>query len=111
MRVAVSPEIEKADELVSLAMKIKGVIRGQTIELESPTGLPDGQPVEVHIEPARSAAKGPERASAQKAEETSAHHTLSPNVQAADDLRHKIALQWGNRADLSVQFIREDRDR
>ena len=35
-------------------MKLRGVVRGQTIELETSTGLPDGQCVQVELEIAAS---------------------------------------------------------
>ena len=34
--------------------KMKGVVRGRTIELETEPGLPDGQPVSVIVEPVES---------------------------------------------------------
>jgi hypothetical protein len=41
-----------------VAMTIKGTIRGKTIELEQPSGLPDGQAVSVTLSPALPAGEG-----------------------------------------------------
>ena len=37
---------------------LKGIVRGSTIELERPTGLPDGQIVSVVVRPAPPAQRG-----------------------------------------------------
>lgn len=82
-------------------MKIRGVIRGQTIKLQSATDLPDGQLVEVEI-----------RAAAGQATEIDARASHQPRVvEAADDLRRRIAERVGGNLNSTVQYIREDRDR
>lgn len=82
-------------------MKTKGVIRGTTIELETPTDFPDGQvvAVEISLPAAREAASG------------TAEHSGTDLMKAADDLRQSIAERLGRNLDSSVEYIREDRER
>ena len=41
------------------SVKVKGVVRGKTIELERAPGIPDGQEVTVTVEPAGESAQTP----------------------------------------------------
>ena len=82
-------------------MKTKGVIRGTTIELQTPTDFPDGQvvAVEISLPPAREAAAD------------TVGHSGSDLMKAADELRQSIAERLGGNLDSSVEYIREDRER
>ena len=82
-------------------MKTKGVIRGTTIELQTPTDFPDGQvvAVEISLPTAREAAAG------------AIGHSGSDLMKAADELRQSIAERLGGNLDSSVEYIREDRER
>lgn len=101
-------------------MKMRGMVIGQTIELEAPIGLPDGQQVEVEIrvpdklvEPVAEK----ERASRRrypKWEKLEARIATDPefdDIREARQLREKLAKQWGDSLNLSLEYIREDRDR
>ena len=82
-------------------MKTKGVIRGMTIELQTPTDFPDGQvvAVEISLPTVREAAAG------------TVGYSGSDLMKAADELRQSIAKRLGGNLDSSVQYIREDRER
>ena len=67
-------------------MKLRGVVRGQTIELETSTGLPDGQCVQVELEIAAS----------QTTAETKADQDLETRIAtdpAFEDIRQARALR------------------
>ena len=87
-------------------MRVRGTITGQIIELDTPTNLPDGQLVMVEI----SLAPGKQAASEAPGPCESGQGE-SAIVQAAEELRRSIAGRWRGRTDLSVRYIREDRDR
>ena len=117
-------------------MKILGTIRGQTIELDGPSGLPTDQRVEIEIRPVEGATdaarakleetdmSGP----AQKRnrgttlsdilsnigitrEELDARVEANPSIKEARKHRKKLErLMGGHKIDVA-QLIREDRDR
>ena len=101
-------------------MKVRGVVKGQTIELETPAGLPEGQQVEVEICVAAKAAQT-EDAKERPApyapltpEELDAKIASDPKfeeMRKAREFRNKLEKQWGGKLNLSVQDVREDRDR
>ena len=86
-------------------MKRRGIVKGQTIEFDHPLGLPDGQAVELDIRL------------------LAGENGLSPTAQAerkrqigealrqADEIRERIRKELGGELNLSVQYIREDRER
>ena len=71
-------------------MKSRGIIRGTTIELEQPIELPEGTRVQLDVKPAAESREIIEKLKA---------------------LRAKQLERWGKPLNLSVQLIREHRDR
>ena len=71
-------------------MRMHGVVRGSSIDLQEPLDLPEGQEVEVDIVAAESSALFVEELRA---------------------FRARLLDRWGEPMDLSTQMIREDRDR
>ena len=96
-------------------MRVRGVIRGQAIELDKPTNLPDGQEVQIDVlaenEPAKLSDAEADQTPIVKVASAGIEREVSPNVLAADKLRMRIAARWGTAPDRSAQYIREDRDR
>ncbi len=116
-------------------MKIRGTIKGQMIELDSPTGLPTEQRVEIDIRPLddlpkTGESKAHEADSAKPIKKRKRGTRLSdiyPNVEELDariatepqfefirqarEHRKKLEKEWGGKLNLSTQWIREDRDR
>src|SRR3954447_14313670 len=85
---------------------LKGVVRGKTIELEQPSGLPDGQEVPVHVQPA----PVPPAVSTDWAE---AGHQLETLRQQFKDLPPGEGLRrafgaWADRADEVDRFVEEN---
>jgi hypothetical protein len=70
-------------------MKVYGTIHGNTIQLEETLDLPEGQLVEVEVRPLAE----------------------DPILIAAQEIRNRFFQQWGGCLDLSLQFLREDRER
>ncbi len=68
-------------------MKRRGIIKGQTIILQDPIEMTDGQHVEVDV------------------------HPLEDAIEKAKKIRNKLEKQWGGRLNRSLDYIREDRDR
>ena len=84
-----------------LNMKTKGVIRGMNIELEALTDFPDGQvvAVEISLPAAREDVAG------------TADQSGSDPMEAAAELRQRIAERLGGNLDCSARYVREDRER
>lgn len=70
-------------------MKVCGVMKGKIIELEESPGLPEGQLVEVELKPVEG----------------------DLLLVAADRIREHFLRRWGRPLNLSLEFLREDRDR
>jgi predicted DNA-binding antitoxin AbrB/MazE fold protein len=68
-------------------MKLRGEIKGQTIALDGPVDMPDGQRVEVEIRP------------------------VDDVIERAREIRDKLEKQWGGKLNRSLEYVREDRDR
>ena len=68
-------------------MKRRGVVKGQTIILDDPIELFDGQHVEIDVNP------------------------VDDVIEKAREIRNKLERQWGGRLNRSLDYIREDRDR
>ena len=77
-------------------MKLHGVVKGKTIELETDPDLPNGQSVLVELEICMPKSN-PDLA--------------SENIRQARALRERIAKRLGGRLLDSVDLIREDRSR
>ncbi len=69
-------------------MKRYGTVRGNTIQLDEALELPEGQPVEVELRPL----------------------VEDPVLGAAREIRSRLLQRWGRPLDLSLQFLREDRE-
>jgi len=81
-------------------VKTYGTIHGNTIQLEETPDFPEGQHVEVLI----------------TADERLVNRELRPLVEdpvltAAREVRSRFFQRWGSCLDLSLQFLREDRER
>ena len=85
-------------------MKRRGIVKGQTIEFEHPLGIPDGQAVELDIRPLAGENGASPAAQADRERRREA-------MRQADEIRERLEKQWGGKLNLSVQYIREDRDR
>ena len=72
-----------------LVMKTYGIIHGDTIQLEGSPDLPEGQAVEVELRPL----------------------SEDPVLAAAREIRDRFLQRWGQRLDLSLRFLHEDRER
>ena len=94
-------------------MKMTGVIVGQTIVLDAPTNLPDGQTVQVDVEIATAEPGGPIPQLGATANEVTGSGDQAPSdhLRATDAFRQRIAERWRGRVDRSVGDIREDRER
>ena len=94
-------------------MKMTGVIVGQTIVLDAPTNLPDGQTVQVDVEIATAEPGRPIPQPRTTANEVTGSKEQAPSdhLRATDAFRRRIAERWRGRVDRSVGDIREDRDR
>lgn len=90
-------------------MRMQGIIRGRTIELDTAPNLPDGQVVQVDV--LADSAGWPDTASQPDNLQEFDEGTRSDIVSAAGELRGRIAKRWLADPNLSVQYIREDRDR
>ena len=67
-------------------MKLRGEIKGQTIVLDGPVDLVDGQRVEIDIQP------------------------VDDVIEQAKKIRNKLEEQWGGKLNRSLEYLREDRD-
>ncbi len=71
-------------------MKLRGIVRGATIELERRVQLPEGTRVELEL---------------------TADGDSMDMVRVLRALHAKQRARWGKPIDLAVQFIREHRDK
>ena len=71
-----------------LVVKTYGIIHGNTIQLERSPDLPEGQAVEVELRPL----------------------TEDLVLAAAREVRDRFLQRWGQRLDLSLRFLHEDRE-
>ena len=85
-------------------MKRRGIVKGHTIEFDHPLGLPDGQAVELDIRPLAGENGASSAAQTDRERQREA-------LRQADEIRDRLEKQWGGKLNLSVQYIREDRDR
>ena len=85
-------------------MKRRGIVKGQTIEFDHSLGLPDGQAVELDIRPLEG------QNGLSPAGQTDRERQREA-LRQADEIRDRLEKQWGGKLNLSVQYIREDRDR
>ncbi len=113
-------------------MKIRGTIKGQTIELDSPSGLPTDQRVEIEVRPVQDGAEAddeklnlPDSVKGRRritrfsdlgisVEELEARIATEPQfefIRQADEHRKKLEKLRGGKLNLTTQWIREDRDR
>lgn len=72
------------------SMKLRGIVRGATIELERRVQLPEGTRVELEL---------------------TADGDSMDMVRVLRALHAKQRARWGKPIDLAVQFIREHRDK
>ena len=86
-------------------MKRRGIVRGQTIEFEHPIGFPDGQAVELDIRPLA----GENGASPE--DQADRERRIGEALRQADEIRERIRKELGGELNLSVQYVREDRER
>jgi hypothetical protein len=91
-------------------MKLRGVVKGKTIELEVAPGLPDGQRVQVELEVATTETVT-ETKPDQDLETRIATDPAFEDIRQARALRERIAAQRGGKLLNSVDLIREDRSR
>lgn len=85
-------------------MKRRGIVKGQTIELDHPLYLPDGRAVELDIRPL------PSQNGVAPVDQSVRERQIEASRQA-DEIRNRLEKQWGGKLNLSVEFVREDRDR
>ena len=86
-------------------MKRRGIVKGHTIEFDHPLGLPDGQAVELDIRPLAG------ENGASPAGQTDRERQIGEALRQADEIRERIRKELGGELNLSVQYIREDRER
>ena len=91
-------------------MKLHGVVRGTTIELEADPELPDGQRVVVELEIAMTEFNT-DSISARDLESRIASDPEFASIRQARSLREKIATRLSGNLLNSVELIREDRAR
>ena len=91
-------------------MKLRGVVKGNTIELETDPELPEGQRVWVELE-ATMPTSNPDPSSHGNIESGISTESASENMRQARALRERIAARLGGRLLNSVDLIREDRSR
>ena len=91
-------------------MKLHGVVKGKTIELETDPELPEGQRVWVELE-ATMPTSNPHPSSHGDLEKGTSSASGSDNMRQARTLRETIAARLGGRPLNSGELIREDRAR
>ena len=91
-------------------MKLHGVVKGKTIELETDLELPDGQPVLVELEIPKSELDA-DPLSGLELENRIATARALADIRQARELRERIAARLGGNLLTSVDLIREDRTR
>ena len=102
-------------------MKLRGVVKGQTIVLDAPAGLPEGQQVEMDVHPvvgvvetSAHSENPPQTFREARQDELETRIAAEPqfeNIRRVDQLREKIAKELGGELNLSVPYVREDRGR
>lgn len=104
-------------------MKANGAVQGQTIAIDTPINLPEGQRVEVDIQSVAPESETPARAGKSNEpvlrldmtkDEIDAIIATDPRfegIRRLDKMRARLLERWGEPLNLSTQFIREDRDR
>lgn len=91
-------------------MRLHGVVKGKTIELETDPELPEGQPVLVELEiPTAELHANP--LSDRELENRIATDPAFADIRHARELRERIAARLGGNLLDSVDLIREDRTR
>lgn len=91
-------------------MRLNGVVKGKTIELETDPELPEGQPVLVELEiPTAESHGGP--LSDLELEHRIATDPYFADIRQARELRERIAARLGGNLTTSVDLIRKDRSR
>lgn len=91
-------------------MKLHGVVKGKTIELETDPELPDGQSVLVELETTMPMPK-PDPSPHRDLENGTSGDSGSDNMRQARALRETIAARLGGRLLDSGDLLREDRSR
>ena len=86
-------------------MKRRGIVKGHTIEFDHPLGLPDGQAVELDIRPLA------DKNGASPAAQADRERQIGEALRQADEIRERIRKELGGEINLSVQYVREDRER
>ena len=101
-------------------MKRRGVVKGKTIELDTPIGLTEGQRVEMDIQVIDEATgpfrenKGNFRRKFPPTEELAARIATEPqfeSIREANRIRSSLEKHWGGKLNRSLEYIREDRNR
>lgn len=91
-------------------MRLHGVVKGKTIELETDPELPEGQPVLVELE-IPTAELDADPLSDLELEHRIATDPAFADIRQARDLRERIAARLEGKLLNSVDLIREDRTR
>ena len=91
-------------------MKVHGIVKGRTIELDADPELPDGQRVLVELE-ITIPTSNPDSLSHGDFENGRSANPASENIRQARALRDRIASRQGGSLLNSVDLIREDRAR
>ncbi len=91
-------------------MRLNGVVKGKTIELDTDPELPEGQPVLVELE-VSTAASNADPLSDLDLENRIATDPDFADIRQARELRNKIAARLAGNLLNSVDLIREDRAR
>lgn len=91
-------------------MRLNGVVKGRTIELDTDPELPEGQPVLVELE-IPTVELDADSLSDLELENRIASDPAFANIRQARALREKIAARLGGNLLNSVDLIREDRAR
>ena len=92
-------------------MKLRGVVKGQTIELETPAGLPEGQQVEVEIRGINESASDVIRRADEIRQERKKWgsvygDSLAVRMRAARDIADDIAfLDWSTPEELAAKIV------
>lgn len=91
-------------------MRLHGVVKGKTIELETDPELPEGQPVLVELEiPTAELPANP--LSDRELENRIATDPVFSGIRQARELRERIAARLEGNLLNSVDLVREDRTR
>ena len=104
-------------------MKANGAVQGQTIAIDTPINLPEGQRVEADIQSVAPESETPAREGKSNEpvlrldmtkDEIDAIIATDPRFEGIRRLarmRARLLEHWGEPLNLSTQFIRADRDR